>query len=94
MASTTSHTLDDNDQFIAIHKRLKRAHGQLGAVVRMLDEGSSCEEIVIQMAAVSKAVNTAAFSLISANLKQCLVDPDMDSRLMTEKFQKLFLSLA
>jgi DNA-binding FrmR family transcriptional regulator len=60
----------------------------------MLDEGSSCEEIVIQMAAVSKAVNTAAFSLISANLKQCLVDPDMDSRLMTEKFQKLFLSLA
>jgi DNA-binding FrmR family transcriptional regulator len=94
MVSTASHTLDDNEQLIAIHKRLKRAHGQLGAVVRMLDEGSSCEEIVTQMAAVSKAVNTAAFSLISASLKQCLVDPDVDSGPMTEKFQKLFLSLA
>jgi len=90
----TTYTLDDGDQIIAISKRLRRAHGQLGAVVRMLDEGSSCEEIVTQMAAVSKAVNTAAFSLISASLKECLVNPDVDSGPMTEKFQKLFLSLA
>lgn len=93
-ASTTPHTLDDKEQLAAIGKRLRRAHGQLGAVVRMLDEGYSCEEIVTQMAAVSKAVNTAAFNLISASLKECLVDPRIDSGPMTEKFQKLFLSLA
>jgi DNA-binding FrmR family transcriptional regulator len=46
------------------------------------------------MAAVSKAVNTAAFNLISASLKECLVNPDVDSGPMTAKFQKLFLSLA
>ncbi|HVA69757.1 MAG TPA: metal-sensitive transcriptional regulator [Acidimicrobiales bacterium] len=93
-ASTTPHALGDNEQLVAIGKRLRRAHGQLGAVVRMLDEGSSCEEIVTQMAAVSKAVNTAAFNLISASLKECLLDPSIDSGPMTEKFQKLFLSLA
>lgn len=60
----------------------------------MLDEGCSCEEIVTQMAAVSKAVNTAAFSLISASLNECIVNPEVDSGPMTEKFQKLFLSLA
>jgi DNA-binding FrmR family transcriptional regulator len=87
-------TLDDDDQLSAISKRLRRAHGQLGAIVRMLDEGASCQEIVIQMAAVSKAVNTAAFNLISASLKECLINPDVDSGLMTAKFQKLFLSLA
>ena len=87
-------TLDDHERLAAISKRLRRAHGQLGAVVRMLDDGSSCEEIVTQMAAVSKAVNTAAFSLISASLQECLVDPALDSGRMTEKFQKLFLSLA
>lgn len=86
--------MDDAVQLAAIGRRLRRAHGQLGAVVRMLDEGSSCEEIVTQMAAVSKAVNTAAFSLISASLKECLADPEVDSGPMTEKFQKLFLSLA
>jgi len=94
MVTADTRTLDDSDQLIAISKRLKRAHGQLGAVVRMLDEGSSCEEIVTQMAAVSKAVNTAAFNLISASLKECLVNPDVESGPMTEKFQKLFLSLA
>jgi DNA-binding FrmR family transcriptional regulator len=94
MAVTTTHTLDDDDQLSAINKRLRRAHGQLGAIVRMLDEGASCEEIVTQMAAVSKAVNTAAFNLISASLKECLINPDVDSGPMTAKFQKLFLSLA
>jgi len=94
MAVANTHALDDDDQLSAISKRLRRAHGQLGAVVRMLDEGASCEEIVTQMAAVSKAVNTAAFNLISASLKECLVNPDVDSGPMTAKFQKLFLSLA
>ncbi len=74
--------------------RLRRAHVQLGAVVGMLNEGASCESIVIQMAAVSEAVNAAAFNLISASLKECLVDADVDRDAMTEKFQRLLLSLA
>jgi len=92
--SATTPTLDDADQLDAISKRLRRAHGQLGAIVRMFDEGSSCEQIVTQMAAVSKAVNTAAFSLIAVSLKECLADPAIDGGAMTEKFQELFLSLA
>lgn len=84
----------DPGQIDAISKRLKRAHGQLGAVVRMLDEGRTCEEIVTQMAAVGKAINTAAFTLISANLTGCLVSEKPNSAEITEKLQKLFLSLA
>jgi DNA-binding FrmR family transcriptional regulator len=89
-----AHVLQDEDQIQAITKRLKRAHGQMGAVVRMLEEGRSCEDVVTQMAAVGKAINTAAFTLISASLKECIADPEIDSDLVTEKLQKLFLSLA
>ncbi|MHB2028376.1 MAG: metal-sensitive transcriptional regulator [Acidimicrobiales bacterium] len=89
-----SHTLRDQVQLAAITKRVKRAHGQLGAVVRMLDEGRSCEDIVTQMAAVSKAVNTAAFNLISASLKECLLDDESDRDEIVRRLQKLFLSLA
>ena len=78
----------------AIVKRVKRAHGQLGAVVRMLEEARSCEEIVIQMAAVGKAVNTAAFTLIALNLKECLLEGAKDSAAIELKLQKLFLTLA
>ncbi len=93
-AREPAHTLQDPGQIDAIVKRLKRAHGQLGAVVRMIEEGRSCEEVVTQMAAVSKAVNTAAFTLISSSLKECIADPVIDSDEMTDRLQKLFLSLA
>lgn len=89
-----THALNDQEQLNAIVKRVKRAHGQMGAVVRMLEEGRSCEEVVTQMAAVSKAINTAAFTLISSSLKECISDPTSNSDEVTQKLQKLFLSLA
>ncbi len=89
-----AHVLNDEEQIIAIAKRIKRAQGQLGAVARMLEEGRNCEEIVTQMSAVSKAVNTAAFTLISSSLKECLVEDKKNSEQVTAQLQKLFLSLA
>jgi DNA-binding FrmR family transcriptional regulator len=50
--------------------------------------------VVYQIAAVNKAVNTAAFTLISSNLKECITEGNRDSAEVTEKLQKLFLSLA
>ena len=89
-----THILADQDQVDAISKRIKRAQGQLGAVARMLEEGRNCDEIVTQMAAVNKAVNTAAFTLISTSLKECIVDNKNNNQAVQEKLQKLFLSLA
>ncbi|CAB4606540.1 unannotated protein [freshwater metagenome] len=89
-----SHVLSDQEQIAAIAKRIKRAQGQLGAVARMLEEGRSCDEIVIQMSAVSKAVNTAAFTLISSSLKECIMEDKSNSEAVTAQLQKIFLSLA
>lgn len=89
-----THVLSDEEQIKAIATRIKRAQGQLGAVARMLEEGRNCEEIVTQMSAVSKAVNTAAFTLISSSLKECLVEDKKNSEQVTAQLQKLFLSLA
>lgn len=90
----TTHILQDQEQLRAISKRMKRAHGQMGAVIRMLEDDRSCEEIVTQMAAVGKAINTAAFKLIAASLKECIEKATVDREIVTEKLQKLFLSLA
>jgi DNA-binding FrmR family transcriptional regulator len=89
-----AHVLSDQEQVLAIAKRIKRAQGQLGAVARMLEDGRNCDEIVMQMSAVSKAVNTAAFTLISSSLKECIVEGKNNSDQVTEQLQKLFLSLA
>lgn len=89
----SAYVLSDQEQVDEIIKRVKRAHGQLGAITRMLEEGRGCDEIVTQMAAVTKAVNTAAFSLISANLKQCVQENRKDSKEISNQLQKLFNTL-
>lgn len=89
-----THILTDEKQIEAISNRVKRAQGQLGAVARMLEEGRSCDEIVIQMSAVSKAINTAAFTLIASSLKECLIQDNRNSEEVSAMLQKLFLSLA
>ena len=89
-----THVLQDAAQLAQITLRVKRAHGQMGAIVRMLEEGRNCEEVVTQMSAVSKAVHTAAFMLISSSLRECIADDSVDSEVVAKKLQKLFLSLA
>ena len=39
--------------------RLKRAEGQLRGIQRMIEEGQGCRDIVTQMAAVRKALDSA-----------------------------------
>lgn len=85
--------LKDEELVASIVNRINRAHGQLGAVVRMIEEGRSCEEVVIQISAASKALNTAAFNLISASLEQCISDGNKNQVEVKEKLQKLFLTL-
>ncbi len=93
-AKSPTHTLQDAETIAAIVDRIKRAQGQLGGIVRMMEEGRSCDEIVTQMSAVSKAVHTAAFTLISASLEECIIEGRSDQKAVSEKLQKLFLSLA
>ena len=93
-SETPTHVLQNEETISAILTRVKRAQGQLGGVIRMLEEGRSCDEIVTQMSAVSKAVHTAAFTLISASLEECIIEGRSDQKAVSEKLQKLFLSLA
>ncbi len=93
-AKSPTHILQNEDTVTSIISRVKRAQGQLGGVVRMLEEGRSCDEIVTQMSAVGKAVNTAAFTLISASLEECIIEGRSDQKAVSEKLQKLFLNLA
>jgi DNA-binding FrmR family transcriptional regulator len=76
-----------------IANRLKRARGQLDGVLRMLEEGRDCGDIVTQLAAASKAIDRAGFALIAAGLEQCMV-PGEDSTEARLRLEKMFLALA
>jgi DNA-binding FrmR family transcriptional regulator len=82
------------DEMGAVINRLKRARGQLEGVIRMLDEGRECEDVVTQLAAVSRALDRAGFAIVASGLKQCMVQEGDAAVLDTKKMEKLFLSLA
>jgi DNA-binding FrmR family transcriptional regulator len=83
----------DAEEMKAVVKRLNRAQGQIGGIVRMIEEGRDCQDIVTQLAAVSKALDRAGFAVIALGLRQCLADPD-NGEMDVETMQRLFLSLA
>ena len=79
--------------------RIKRAQGQLAGVVRMLEEGRDCEDVVTQLAAVSKALDRAGFAIVASGMRECLTahpaGPDGGSAdLDVRRMERLFLSLA
>jgi DNA-binding FrmR family transcriptional regulator len=76
--------------------RLRRAHGQLGGVIAMIEQGRNCKDVVTQLAAVSKALDRAGFKIIATGLRDCLDQPDADGApaLTIDELEKLFLSLA
>ncbi|RSN70000.1 MULTISPECIES: metal-sensitive transcriptional regulator [Actinomadura] len=76
--------------------RLKRAHGQLGGVIAMVENGEDCEKVLIQLAAVSKALDRAGFKIIATGLEQCQVARERGEQppITPERLEKLFLSLS
>jgi DNA-binding FrmR family transcriptional regulator len=77
-------------------KRLRRAEGQIRGVIAMLEAGRECDEVVTQLAAVSRALDRAGFKIIASGVQQCLsaASRGEDQQANLEQMEKLFLSLA
>ena len=82
------------DELGAVINRLRRAEGQIGGVLRMLEQGRDCKDIVTQLVAVNHALDRAGFALIASSLKQCLAEPGGADSADAQSLEKLFLSLA
>ncbi len=84
----------DPAEMTSVINRIKRARGQLDGVLRMLEEGRECEDVVTQLAAVSRALDRAGFAIVATGLQQCLTNGDGLDSVDAKKMEKLFLSLA
>jgi DNA-binding FrmR family transcriptional regulator len=55
-----------------IHKRLNRIIGQIKAVDKMINEDVACENILMQVNAVKKAVHKAGQVILEGHLNNCV----------------------
>ena len=84
----------NREEMGAVVRRLRRAQGQIGGIVTMIEQGRECEDIVTQLAAANHALDRAGFALLSTSLKQCLTESDGAESVDTQTLEKLFLSLS
>jgi DNA-binding FrmR family transcriptional regulator len=84
----------DPTEMTSVMNRIKRARGQLDGVLRMLEEGRDCEDVVTQLAAVSRALDRAGFAIVATGLQHCLANGDGLDSVDVKTMEKLFLSLA
>lgn len=87
----------DSQTMADVIRRLRRAQGQIGGVIKMIEEGRDCADVVTQLAAASRALDRAGFKIIATGLAQCaLEEKDGDDAAGADRAQleKLFLSLA
>ncbi|MGW3622546.1 metal-sensitive transcriptional regulator [Streptomyces sp. NPDC000880] len=81
----------------SVLNRLRRAQGQIAGVIKMIEEGRDCEDVITQLAAVSRALDRAGFAIIATGLEHCMAEGGQatgDREQMRARLEKLFLSLA
>ena len=55
-------------------KRLGRAEGQVRGIARMVEEDKYCIDILTQVSAATKALETVALSLLADHLSHCVAE--------------------
>ena len=84
----------DSETMASVIRRLRRAQGQIGGVIKMIEEGRDCADVVTQLAAASRAVDRAGFKIIATGLQQCALSGEGTSDADRTQLERLFLSLA
>ena len=87
----------DSEELTDVIRRLRRAQGQIGGVIRMIEDGRECQDVLTQLAAAARALDRAGFKVIASGLCQCVLDEQAGRHQASAeraRLEKLFLSLA
>ena len=68
------HTPRNEEQMKDLKIRLNRISGQLNGVSKMIDENRYCSDILMQIAAIEKALEQVGYIVLKEHLESCVVD--------------------
>jgi len=75
--------------------RLRRIEGQVGGIIRMVESGRHCREVVQQISAAGRALDQTGFKILASGLRQCVQDEQAAEQAgySQDELEKLFLQL-
>ena len=65
--------MEYNDQ---VKNRVKRIEGQLRGILKMMEDGKDCKEVITQLSAVRSAVDRTVGVIVSSNLVECVLEAE------------------
>ncbi|WP_342505988.1 metal-sensitive transcriptional regulator [Sporosarcina sp. FSL K6-2383] len=71
-----------------VTNRVKRLEGQLRGILRMMEEGKDCKEVITQLSAVRSGVDRTIGVIVSENLVECVQNAEGDQSKMNEFVQE------
>lgn len=66
-------------------KRLRRAEGQVRGIARMVEEDKYCIDILTQVSAATKALESVALSLLGDHLSHCVAEASAEGGAVAEE---------
>ncbi|WP_028850238.1 metal-sensitive transcriptional regulator [Thermocrispum municipale] len=63
--------ISDKDRYLT---RMKRIEGQARGIAKMIDDEKYCIDILTQVSALTRALQTVATGLLDDHLKHCVLD--------------------
>ncbi len=84
--------LDDRTMDAAL-VNLRKVQGQVAGVIRMIEQGRDCREVVRQVSAASHALEKVGFRLVASGLKRCVTEGDAAAGIDADELERMFLSI-
>lgn len=72
-----------------ILNRLKTIKGHIAGIEKMVEEDKTCDDILLQIAAIKSSVHKVGLVIMEEHAKECLIGMENGECLDKEKFEKV-----
>lgn len=67
-----------------VKNRLKRVQGQINGILKMMEEGKDCKDVITQLSASRTAIDRTIGVIVSENLVECIRQMENDDQMQEE----------
>lgn len=73
-----------------IINRLKTIKGHIQGIENMIESGKSCNDVLIQIAAIKQSIHKVGLAIMEEQASTCLADESMDKEKIEELIKLMF----
>lgn len=75
-----------------IINRLRTIKGHIAGIEKMIEDDKSCDEVLVQVAAIRSSVNKVGLAILENNAESCIFSHSEDGKVTQEDVRKVIQS--